>query len=163
MNQHGAHASDVGRLKYPAHGVENQAGTEALAVPFIIYGKAGKDYDRHRMPGNAFLKAFRRIVMNDTAYRERMVAYDGLIGECDVGLGNSGALTGQGVELDKAVQSFIAAIKSRSVVGKLKLCDGTWAKAFEQNAFRSNKLWRATFANSCIKRYILHILSNDPL
>ncbi len=109
-------AGDIGGLQRSLHGILEQAGSEAFALPRGRNRQAGKEHDGNRMTGEALRQALRSGGILDLTEDERVVADYRLIRKGNVGLRGSRLLVLERITREKKVQRFPAAIELADIV-----------------------------------------------
>ena len=74
MHDEGADAGNIGRLQCAKDGVAKQFCPVALALPSRLHRQAGKQHDRHRMPGKSLAHSLWGIGMAYFADDQRIEA-----------------------------------------------------------------------------------------
>lgn len=121
VNRECTNAGDVRRLQRSLHGVLEQPGAEAFALPGCRNGETGEEHDGNRMTGEALGQTLGSGGIFDLADDKRIVANDGFTGEGDVGLRSPCLLVLERVAHEKPVESIPAAIEFIDLVAALQL------------------------------------------
>ena len=123
VNRKGAYSRDIRSLKRTLHRVFEKSGAKSLALPCSRNRQTGKQHDRHRMTGEAFGQALRRIAVFNLPHHKGVVADNLLIRQSNIGLRRTRLLVLQGITDQKTIECTTTAINRIDWLTTMQLVD----------------------------------------